>query len=295
VKTITHLEKYIERSNQCLTNALPPLSTPPSKLHRAMHYVVFNGGKRIRPLLIYTIGEMFDVHLDLLDAPACAVEFIHAYSLTHDDLPAMDNDDLRRGRPTCHIAFDEATAILVGDALHSLAFQCLTNPSKIPMSDSIRMQMIQTLAQACGSLGMAGGQSLDLSATGQAINQQQITQIHRMKTGALIHACVQLASLATTSITPHQRDSLFDLGQQLGLAYQIHDDILDIESETQVLGKQQGADIALKKCTFPSVVGIKKAKQQLQLLQQQIDQSLTSLPNNQSVRDLISYLFKRVH
>jgi len=288
------LESYVDRSNRCLTQLLPATSIPPSKLHRAMHYVVLNGGKRIRPLLVYTVGELLNVQPSLLDGPACAVEFIHAYSLTHDDLPAMDDDDLRRGRPTCHKAFDEATAILVGDALHSLAFQCLTAPTRLSLSDTTRIKMVQTLAQSCGSLGMAGGQSLDLSATGQAINQSAITQIHNMKTGALINACVQLAMLAAEKIAPRTTATLNQLGELLGLAYQIHDDILDIESPTSTLGKQQGADIAQNKCTYPAVVGLRNAKNTLANLQEQIQQLFKILPESKNFSSLIGLVFGRL-
>lgn len=213
---------YAERVNRCLDNWLPPASQTPERLHQAMRYAVCQGGKRIRPLLVYATGIALDAPLEDLDRAAAAIELIHAYSLTHDDLPAMDNDDFRRGQPTCHKAYDDATAILVGDALQSLAFLILSEGN-----NPHQLQMIRCLAHACGSCGMAGGQSLDLSAMNRQVSMQEIEEIHRLKTGALIMASVQLGCYCS----PHQDQANFtqlsNFANHLGLAYQVQDDLFD--------------------------------------------------------------------
>ncbi len=217
-------QHYIGRVNRCLDDWLPPTSSAPIQLHRAMRYVTCQGGKRIRPLLVYATGIALNAPLADLDRAAVAVELIHAYSLTHDDLPAMDNDELRRGQPTCHIAFDEATAILTGDALQSLAFGLLAegqNPRQL--------QMVQCLAQAAGSYGMAGGQSLDLLTLNQPLSLSEIEQIHRLKTGALIMASVQLGAYCSPETDEHVLTQLKEFASHLGLAYQVQDDLFDVD------------------------------------------------------------------
>lgn len=251
---------YQQRIKQALDKYLPVATHTPQRLHAAMRYAVFNGGKRIRPLLVYATGEALDIPLEPLDAIACAIECVHAYSLIHDDLPAMDNDDLRRGLPTCHKAFDEATAILAGDALQTLAFDILTLADLASIAAEQRLTMIQTLAAASGSIGMAGGQALDLAATGQALTLAELETIHRLKTGALIQASVHIPALATAQLSTEHLTNLNYYAQCIGLAFQIQDDILDIETPTEILGKRQGADISLNKSTYPQLLGLGAAK-----------------------------------
>lgn len=233
--------------------ALEPLFIAPSKelerLYAAMRYSVMNGGKRVRPLLAYAACEALGAPAEQANGAACAVELIHAYSLVHDDLPAMDDDDLRRGQPTTHKAFDEACAILAGDGLQSLAFSALLDPCLSPQIDSIRLAMVQVLAKAAGPAGMVGGQAIDLGSVGQKLDQQALEFMHRHKTGALIEASVRLGALASARAEPVQLDALQTYAQAIGLAFQVQDDILDVESDTATLGKRQGADIARDKPT----------------------------------------------
>lgn len=264
-----------QRVHEQLEHHLPPAEQAPTRLHQAMRYAVLNGGKRIRALLVYLTGESFGADLDNLDMPACAVELIHAYSLVHDDLPAMDDDDLRRGHPTCHKTFDEATAILVGDALQCLAIELLTQQRHQP-SERI-VQMIRCLIQASGSLGMAGGQSLDLEAEGQRPAVEVLEEIYRLKTGALIRASIELGALAA-GFLPIKNKSLEQFSDALGLAFQIQDDILDIESTTEVLGKRQGADIKRNKPTYPASIGMDQAKAKVAALSREARICLEELP-----------------
>ncbi len=236
-----------ERVNAALQGCLPALSAVPARLHEAMRYSVLNGGKRLRPLLVYATGFMLAIPFEQLDAPACAVELIHAYSLIHDDLPAMDDDDLRRGKPTCHKAFDEATAILAGDALQTLAFHIIATQADIFVQPKQCVAMLTTLTEVCGSKGMTGGQMLDLAATGQILDVDSLEFIHQLKTGALIRASVRLAGLVSGATSEADLAMLDTFAMHIGLAFQIQDDILDIESSTAVLGKQQGADRTLQK------------------------------------------------
>lgn len=265
---------YRQRVNVALDTWLPATSIQPTRLHEAMRYAVQNGGKRVRPLLVYLTGTALDVNLVALDAPACAVEFIHGFSLVHDDLPAMDDDDLRRGKLTCHKAYDEATAILAGDALQTLAFYVLSHDSNLQTTDKLRLEMIETLALASGSRGMAGGQAMDMDAMGQSLNLAELENMHIHKTGALIRASVKLGALACPSIENSQLEKLDHYAKCIGLAFQIQDDILDIESSTETLGKVQGSDIAHNKVTYPSLLGLRGAKQMAQEL---IEDAITSL------------------
>ncbi|MGH8458821.1 MAG: polyprenyl synthetase family protein, partial [Nevskiales bacterium] len=219
------LPAYLARVERALEDWLPAADHKPERLHEAMRYSVLGGGKRMRPTLLYATGEVLHIPPERLDGPAAAVEMIHAYSLVHDDLPAMDNDDLRRGRPTCHKAFDDATAILAGDALQALAFRVLAWDSAMAVSDGQRIAMIRLLADACGSLGMAGGQAIDLSATGRRLSVPEVEEMHRLKTGALIHASVMLAAHAAPQIDDAERLALDQYAQAIGLAFQIQDDI----------------------------------------------------------------------
>ncbi len=251
--------RALMRIDMTLEQILPPVGVQPSRLHEAMRYTVLAPGKRLRPLLTYATGAALGIDEALLDYPACAVEMIHAYSLIHDDLPAMDDDDLRRGRPTCHRAFDEATAILAGDALQTLAFQVLAEAPGL--SAEARVGMVSTLARASGTRGMAGGQALDLEAEGQALDLVQLENIHIHKTGALIRAAVQMGILAHGGRLDQERsDRLDHYAKCLGLAFQIQDDVLDVEGETDQIGKTAGRDQALHKITYPTLVGLAEAK-----------------------------------
>lgn len=261
---------YRSRIEAVLDRWLPPAHQTPQRLHEALRYSVLGTGKRLRPILVYATGEALGVPLERLDAPAAAVELIHAYSLVHDDLPAMDNDDLRRGRPTCHKAFDEATAILVGDALQVLAFQILaTDPAMGQDSAAIRVRTIELLAVASGTAGMAGGQAIDLSAVGRRLPLAELEQMHSRKTGALIRASVLMAAAAASGLDAARTASLARFGECIGLAFQIQDDILDIEGDTATLGKPTGADRAKDKPTYPSVAGMEAAKRRCRELHAQ--------------------------
>lgn len=286
-----YLHHYQTHINKVLTQYLPTENTEPQNLHKAMHYAVLNGGKRIRPLLMYATGEIFNIPLKKLDPAASAVEMIHCYSLVHDDLPAMDNDDLRRGQPTCHKAFDEATAILAGDALQSLAFKILTENN----TPEIALKMLITLADACGSDGMAGGQALDLQAVGKKLTLQQLETLHRLKTGALIRASIKLPAIIAECSTK-QATALDKFANDIGLAFQIKDDILDIESTTETLGKRQGADIAHNKTTYPLLVGMQTAKQQVKTLHENANKQLQIFGNQaNSLKLLADYIVERNH
>ncbi|MEP6546535.1 MAG: farnesyl diphosphate synthase [Gammaproteobacteria bacterium] len=261
------LRGYQSRVQAFLGTVLPAADLSPQRLHAAQRYAVLSGGKRLRPLLVYCTGEALGVAVSSLDAPAAAVELIHSYSLVHDDLPAMDDDDLRRGRPTTHRAFDEATAILAGDALQVLAFSVLARDRAAGVSADARLKMIQILADASGTEGMAGGQALDLSAVGRALSLQELEAMHRLKTGALIRASVLLAAACAPGLTPPEWDALDGYAQDIGLAFQIQDDILDVEGSTEDLGKTIGADAARAKPTYPSVLGLDAAKSRARELQ----------------------------
>lgn len=290
------IQSYQQRVARALQHYLPSGDNEPTRLHAAMTYSVMGEGKRLRPILVYTTGQMLGVDLSVLDDPACAVELIHAYSLIHDDLPAMDNDDLRRGKPTCHKAFDEAIAILAGDTLQSLAFQILTNNQNSTLPASVHLDMVRCLANACGFHGMAGGQALDLWATQRAITPAEIELIHRRKTGALIHACIQLGALAANCHDKNILTYLDTFGHALGLAFQIQDDIFDIEVETTQLGKPQGSDLAKQKATYPSVMGLTQAKLTLQKVYQEALSALEKLPIDSSpLIELTRYIINRVN
>lgn len=248
------IARYTLRVDEKLNAALPLASTSPDRLHEAMRYSVFNGGKRIRPLLVYATGECLNVDTDLLDAPAVALELMHAFSLIHDDLPAMDDDDLRRGKPTTHKQYDEATAILAADALQPLAFSVLADIQGV--SATAKIQLVQLLAESCGSRGMTGGQSIDLAAEGQSLTRAEIEDMYALKTGALIHAAVVSVCLLREDLSAAHASSLDDFGRAIGVAFQIKDDILDVEGETEVIGKPAGSDQSLDKATYPALFGI---------------------------------------
>lgn len=250
---------YRERLERELDRRLPPARQRPARLHEAMRYSS-EGGKRLRPLLIYATGDVLGTEPRLLDAPAVAVELIHVYSLIHDDLPAMDDDDLRRGRATCHRQFDEATAILAGDALQGLAFEVLSQDDDSGLEPLSRLKLIQLLAEACGSHGMVGGQQMDLDATGKPLDLAELEAMHIQKTGALIRASVRMAGHARMPLPAAELEALDRCGKCLGLGFQIQDDILDVEGHSGTLGKTAGKDRAHNKPTYPSVMGLPAAK-----------------------------------
>lgn len=285
-----------KRADQALEKWLPTEATLPEQLHKAMRYAVLNGGKRIRPVLCFAAGHAVGVPLATLDAPACALELIHAYSLVHDDLPAMDNDDLRRGKPTCHKAFDEATAILAGDALQALAFHVLAQGLAHTIPAEQRLEMLDTLAIASGSRGMAGGQAIDLAAVGKTLNIAELENMHVHKTGALIRASVKLGALCQPDIDPETLKKLEHYAKCIGLAFQIQDDILDVEGDTATLGKTQGADQALNKPTYPALLGLESARQMAHELHQDALRSLADLGENaEPLRWLADYIVQRQH
>lgn len=251
------------RADTALARFLPLGEQPPAELHRAMRYAVLGGGKRLRPLLVYATGTAFGATPDRLDAAAAAVEIIHAYSLVHDDLPAMDDDSLRRGRPTCHIAFGEAMAILAGDALQALAFEVLANDAALDVDATMRLEMLRTLGNACGSHGMAGGQAFDLAAVGQRLTPAELERMHVHKTGALIRASVRLGALAAGCADAATLAALETYGHCIGLAFQVRDDLLDIEADTEQLGKTAGKDLAANKPTYPAILGIEASRAEL--------------------------------
>ncbi len=257
----TRVPEYQLRIEGVLSGALQVEGGATDRLLEAMRYSTLAGGKRVRPVLVYATGESLGASLETLDAAAAAVELIHVYSLVHDDLPAMDNDDLRRGRPTCHKAFDEATAILTGDALQARAFEVLAQaPASI--SATARIEMLRVLADGIGTRGMAGGQAIDLAAVKQSLTESALERMHRQKTGALIQASVLLGAISAGLTEVPERAALAEFGAEIGLAFQIQDDILDVEGNTDALGKRAGADAERVKPTYPSVLGLEAARVQ---------------------------------
>jgi len=288
------LRDYQARVHAVLDAVLPAADVSPQRLHAAQRYAVLGGGKRLRPLLVYCTGEALGLEASTLDAPAAAVELIHSYSLVHDDLPAMDDDDLRRGRPTTHRAFDEATAILAGDALQVLAFSLLARDRAAGVSSEARLKMIHILADASGTAGMAGGQSLDLSAVGRNLDLEELEAMHRLKTGALIRASVLLAAACAPGLNSAEWDALDGYSQDIGLAFQIQDDILDVEGKTEDLGKTIGADAARAKPTYPSVLGLAAAKDRARELKRRACDRLAPLGERARVLAwLASYVVDR--
>ncbi len=282
------------RVDAALDTWLPRETRLPFKLHKAMRYSVFNGGKRMRPVLTYAAGKALGIDLDTLSGPACAVELIHAYSLVHDDLPAMDDDDLRRGKPTCHIAFDEATAVLVGDGLQTLAFHLLATDPNLPTNGKARVKMIDILAKASGSHGMVGGQAIDLESVGVKLDLPALENMHIHKTGALIRASVQLATTLSEHISQDHIDRLDHYAKCIGLSFQIQDDILDEESDTQTLGKTQGKDRNNNKPNYPALLGLAGAKSKARDLHQQALDSLEVFDGKADIlRELSLFVIER--
>ena len=290
----SRLDSYQKRVDAALDNYLPADDPPEHNLAEAIRYSVIGGGKRIRPAMVYAAGEALGVSTDLMDIPACAVEMIHAYSLIHDDLPAMDDDDLRRGRPTCHKAFDEATAILAGDALQALAYEILAKDEHEELTPEHRIQMLSLLTEASGAHGMAGGQAVDLASVGKQLDLGQLEHMHRLKTGALIRASILLGGMCKKDITDDEINMLSNFALCIGLSFQIHDDILDVIGDTETLGKPQGSDEAQEKPTFPAIIGLEKS-QQLALEQHELAlKHLEPLGERaDSLRQLSAYIVER--
>ncbi|MBJ7221837.1 MULTISPECIES: (2E,6E)-farnesyl diphosphate synthase [unclassified Brenneria] len=271
------LNAHSQRTNRVLRHFIAALPFQRSPLVNAMEYGSLLGGKRLRPFLVYTTGELFAMPLESLDAPAAAIECIHAYSLIHDDLPAMDNDDLRRGQPTCHIKFGEAGAILAGDALQTLAFSILADAPMPQVTDRSRLAMLSELALASGVAGMCGGQALDLAAEGHQVDLAALEQIHRHKTGALIRAAVRLGALAAGDQGRAALPYLDRYADAIGLAFQVQDDILDVVGDSATTGKRQGADQQLGKSTYPGLLGLENARKKARELYQESLASLDDL------------------
>lgn len=291
---VQQLPLYQQRVETHLQHVLANKPQTDARLLKAMSYSLLLGGKRVRPFLVYACGTLLGANLTDLDGPAAALEAIHSYSLIHDDLPAMDNDDLRRGKPTCHKAFDEATAILAGDALQALAFEIIASHPYQQVSSASVVSMLQQLALASGYSGMCGGQAIDLAQTNQRTDLAQLERMHRLKTGALIECAVQLAWLCSSKQDPAELAALQAFARALGLAFQVQDDILDIESDTQTLGKPQGSDTKANKATYPALLGLTQAKEKaLQLYQDALD-ALAALPyNTDELRSFAQYIIER--
>jgi len=285
---------YTARVTDCLESALPATNAIPHKLHEAMRYAVFSGGKRVRPLLVYATGECLGVTPEKLDALASAIELIHAFSLVHDDLPAMDNDDLRRGQPTVHRRFDEATAILAADALQPLAFQVIADSPAL--SDREIKLVVQAVATACGSLGMTGGQSIDLDSEGRSLSVDELAEMHNLKTGALFRACVMSVTCLANDLSTPEHASLDQFSRNIGLAFQIRDDILDVKGETEVIGKEAGADQRMDKATWPALFGLKESVDRCDALVRSATQNLSVFgADGDSLKSLANYIVERIH
>jgi farnesyl diphosphate synthase len=281
VNLVTFQQSIKDRVNAGLTQRIDALPDHAESLKQAMQYALLIGGKRMRPFLVHATGEILGVSKQDLDGPASAIEAIHAYSLIHDDLPAMDDDDLRRGHPTCHIKYDEATAILAGDALQTLAFEILCD---YPISlENKRIALVKILSKAAGYQGMCGGQAMDLAATNKAISQPQLEALHGKKTGALLIACVEMAISLAENVSNENKQHLLDFAKTIGLAFQVQDDILDVISDSETLGKPQGSDQEQNKSTYPAMLGLEQAQAYLDELHQQALQALRTLPYNTQI------------
>ena len=294
---MTHLlEKistYQQRVNQQLSLFIEKADPTSQKLNDVMAYGALLGGKRIRPFLVYAVGEMLGSSKEKLDPLACSIECVHAYSLIHDDLPAMDDDALRRGQKTCHIQYDEASAILAGDALQTLAFDIISNPIA-DMSATTQLKMVNVLAKASGEAGMCGGQSLDLEAENRQVDLASLEKIHAAKTGALIEAAVTFGALSHETLPLEHLQHLQQFSAAIGLAFQVQDDILDIISDTETLGKPQGSDVAHHKSTYPALLGLEQAIAKAQSLCQEALHALAQLPyNTELLESFALYIIKR--
>ncbi|MFN3017290.1 (2E,6E)-farnesyl diphosphate synthase [Vibrio coralliilyticus] len=290
-EALTSLQQRNNRQLERWLNQLPHQEQP---LIEAMRYGLLLGGKRARPFLVYITGQMLGCKLEELDTPASAIECIHAYSLIHDDLPAMDDDELRRGQPTCHIKFDEATAILTGDALQTLAFTILADGELSSEAETHRIKMVKALAEASGANGMCLGQALDLAAEGQKVSLAGLENIHRNKTGALMKCAIRLGALAAGQKGSEILPQLDQFADAIGLAFQVQDDILDIISDTETLGKPQGSDQDLDKSTYPALLGLEGAINKAHTLLTEALQALEAIPyNTELLEEFARYVIER--
>ena len=290
------LALYQQRINTFLDKKLNQLAVNDERLLAAMRYGLLIGGKRMRPYIAYITGDLLGADLNDIDGVAAALECIHAYSLLHDDLPAMDNDDLRRGKPTCHKAFDEATAILAGDSLQTLAFDIIANHPFSPQVLPKQVLLIQQLVNASGYQGMCGGQALDLAATNQQISIEQLEKLHSLKTGALLQASVSMAAECSMQVSAEHKTTLLKYAQLIGLAYQVRDDIIDIISTEAELGKPAGSDLASHKSTYPALLGLAGAEEKSADLLTQSLQALATLPyNTQDLATFANFIVNRSH
>ncbi|WP_218352698.1 farnesyl diphosphate synthase [Alteromonas lipotrueiana] len=269
-----------QQTDEHLLGLISQLPEHAENLKAAMQHALLVGGKRMRPVLTHLVGNSLDIPQQDQLTISMAIECIHAYSLVHDDLPAMDDDALRRGQPTCHVAFDEATAILAGDALQTMAFTILTDQPMSDYANTKRAQLVSVLANASGYNGMCGGQAIDLQSTGETISIDTLTQLHQLKTGALLSACVEMVTLVSSAIDKDDREQFIRFARIVGLAFQVQDDILDVEGDARLIGKPQGSDAALGKNTFPALLGMAAAKSELTRLHEEALQALASLPYN---------------
>jgi farnesyl diphosphate synthase len=270
------VDGYLARTEQVLDAWLPRMELPPQRLHEAMRYSVLGGGKRIRPLLVYASGEALGTDQRLLEPAAVAIELMHAFSLVHDDLPAMDDDDLRRGRPTTHKAFDEATAILAADAMQPLAFQVLSSDPALSAHPASQVALVRLLAEACGSEGMTGGQAIDLASEGRTLDAAELEHMYRLKTGRLLRVSILAPAMCPPVPDQERLHDLERFADYVGLAFQVRDDILDVEGLTEVIGKRQGADIARDKATYPALFGMDQARRRVAELESAALQALAA-------------------
>jgi geranylgeranyl pyrophosphate synthase len=288
------LKSWRARMEHALAVRLPHADTVPTRLHAAMRYSVLGGGKRVRPALVFATARTLGLKEDEVEAAACAIELVHVYSLVHDDLPAMDDDDLRRGRPTCHKAYDEATAILVGDALQPLAFQLLARDPALPAAAAIRLRLIDLLAQASGTFGMAGGQAIDLAVQGMRLDITQVEDMHARKTGALIRVSVLMAAACVPALEASLYVALGQFATAIGQAFQIQDDLLDVIGDASILGKATGADRERAKPTYPAVIGVAASQEQVRLLHNQALEALVPFGERAApLRALADWLLSR--
>ena len=294
VTKLAHIDDVQARINDYLTKKLASLTLNDEKLLAAMHYGLLIGGKRMRPYLAYITGAALDAKQSDIDGVAAALECIHAYSLLHDDLPAMDDDDLRRGQPTCHKAFNEATAILAGDSLQTLAFDIIANHDFSQLVEKKRINLLRYLVDASGYQGMCGGQALDLAATDKTISLAELENLHSLKTGALLEASVMMAAECSSKATEYDKKQLAQYAKLIGLAYQVRDDVIDITSTDEELGKPSGSDLAANKSTYPALLGLQGAQAKAENLYQQALQALSTLPyNTQSLSDFATFIVSR--
>jgi geranylgeranyl pyrophosphate synthase len=282
------------RMEQALAERLPAPDAVPARLHAAMRYSVLGGGKRVRPMLLFGTARAVGLTEEEVEGAACAIELVHVYSLVHDDLPAMDDDDMRRGRPTCHKAYDEATALLVGDALQSLAFRLLASDAALPAAAAIRVRLIELLAEASGTHGMAGGQALDLESEGRTLPIAQVEAMYRRKTGALIRASVLMAAACAADLAPRLGEALAAFAASIGLAFQIQDDLLDVLGDAATVGKPTRADSARGKPTYPVLLGVAASQERIRLLHAEAHEALRPFGRSaEPLRALADWLLVR--